>query len=503
MSEMSFQQNQIQTQLQIMSQRQIQSLEILSLGVADLREAIYKAVDENPALGIVEDRLASGADVKKRNGTFDNTRVSSVRSFASDEASDTFQATLEAQEDKRESLQEHLMRQWNTISMDSHMHALGEKLIYNLSENGFHRLAPVSLLNVNDSSETPGLLEKCISMIQALDPPGTCTSSPEESLLVQARLLPDAPDIALLILDGHFDFLNPPVAAKVEKKILSFLDEQKKMFASVSVEKGYDDIIVNEERVQDAIDFIRTLDPYPARDYTVTETHFVAPEIYVTEIPSEEISESDDSDDSDDEKSGVVWSGGKALRVKVVSGSLPRLGVNREFVRLSKADKGVSAQEKKLLSSSVKKAQDFMQILEMRKNTLEKAAFEIVRIQGDFFSKGPGFLKPFKQSELAEILGVHESTVSRLANEKYLQCKWGLFELKYFFSAAVMSAGGDVSRDSVLMEISKILEEHKDDKKKLSDQKLCDILAERGIKIARRTVAKYRSQLNIASSYAR
>ena len=176
---------------------------------------------------------------------------------------------------------------------------------------------------------------------------------------------------------------------------------------------------------------------------------------------------------------------------------------------------------------------------------------EIVKAQGEFFAKGPGHLLPLQQKVLAQKLGVHESTVSRAVNGKYIRCQWGLFELKYFFAAAIPGAGSSVgagtsvgassnvgagsnistsstagsdlespdykntsllsssdtaspiTKENVVEEIKKILKEHQSDGKKLSDQKISDLLAARGIKVARRTVAKYRGQLNIDSSYTR
>ena len=120
-------------------------------------------------------------------------------------------------------------------------------------------------------------------------------------------------------------------------------------------------------------------------------------------------------------------------------------------------------------------------------------------MQHEFFKKGPGNLAALKQKDVADILGVHETTISRMANSKYIQCQWGLFEVKYFFTNAV----SDTSKDQVLFQIKQILEEHKNDSKKLSDQKVADALAAKGINVARRTVAKYRAQLNIESSYNR
>ncbi|MBP5174646.1 MAG: RNA polymerase sigma-54 factor, partial [Treponema sp.] len=145
-----------------------------------------------------------------------------------------------------------------------------------------------------------------------------------------------------------------------------------------------------------------------------------------------------------------------------------------------------------------------------------KASELIVKRQHAFFEKGPGNLVPMKQEDLAKELGVHESTVSRLARSKYIQCSWGLFEVGYFFVSEVARKENGATKDSgetqegeaftkdrIIGMIEGILSEHAGDGKKLSDQKISEILSEKGVSISRRTVAKYRSQMNIASSYER
>ena len=185
----------------------------------------------------------------------------------------------------------------------------------------------------------------------------------------------------------------------------------------------------------------------------------------------------------------------------VANGVVGRTTVYEDPVREGK--RGISDVEE-----SVRSANDFMESLAFRKKTLLLACQQIVRLQKDFFEKGPRYLKPLRQKDIAAIINVHEATISRMANEKYLRCSQGLFKLSFFFTNAVGQNLPETeeipaSKQGVMAELEKILEEHKDDKKALSDQKIADILLERGIKIARRTVAKYRSQLNIDSSYSR
>ncbi len=484
MAGFSFQQQQTLSQIQTLSQRQIQALELLSLGSQDLRSAVYKEAEENPALIIKKDALESGAELRIRaKGPFDSTRIASVGATGM-QASDNFQAVLESKADLRESLQEHLLSQFNMLPLLPEEKAVGEKLIGNLDSRGFHILAPVSLLDKNDPHQTQEVLDKCLSVIRQLDPVGTCTANTEESLLVQAKLLPSAPPLALFLLDGHFDFLNPPQGAKIAKKVLAYREAQSKLFG-VQEAKMYREMVVSEDSANQALSFIRTLDPYPARDYSSTETNYVTPDVYVERADEAE----------EDFSKGIVVTPEGAWQLRLAKDSLPQLEINPSYQKYKAGNE--------MLNQGIKKAADFMDMLAYRQNLVLQASCIIVKMQHEFFAKGSGHLAPLRQQDVATVLGVHETTISRMANSKYLQCAQGLFEIKYFFTNAVSSASSSVSKDKVQHEIEKILEEHKDDKKKLSDQKISDILQERGITVARRTVAKYRSLMNIESSHNR
>ncbi|MBP5450665.1 MAG: hypothetical protein J6Y16_00345 [Treponema sp.] len=498
MADFSFSQaqTQVQSQVQVMSQRQIQSLEILSLRSTDLREAIYKAAEENPALEILRDRLESGVDVRKRNIAYDTTKLSSVKSKELENASDSFQATLEARADEKKPLQDHLLHQLNMVELSESENALGQRLIQNLDERGFHRLSPISLLEPKDKNQNEQSLRHMMELIQGFDPTGTCTSGPEESLLVQARAK-NADPLVLFILDGHLDFLDPPSAPKVQRKIEAFIQKQKSLFgADTSL---IDSLVINEVSVDSAISFIKTLEPLPASNFSSSGTHFVAPDISIEDKGEDKGAMTED----ELKVKGLYPAGGRIWRIRVSGQALPEISLSRSLLDSLNLP-GIKESDRKVMEQNIRQAEDFIQTLELRKSTLEKAAVQILRQQTEFFKRGPGHIKPFLQSELAKILQVHESTVSRLANGKYLECQWGFFELKYFFSHSSSTVGGqNSSKEAVLHKIEEILKEHKNDPKPLSDSKLCSLLEEEGIQIARRTVAKYRSQLNIASSYSR
>ncbi len=483
MAQVSLSQRQAQTlsQTQVMSQRQIQSLKILSLSSEDLREKIYEEAEKNPALEI--------PNMEQTHRTPGDTRVSAKSSKMSEEASDRFLAALEAKADERTSLKEHLLSQFTVLPLSQSELELGKTLIHNLDEKGFHILSPLSLLDKKDPKQTPSLLEHCLSLLQSLDPAGTCTRNTEESLFVQAKQR-NAPPLALFLLDGNLTMLDPPLASKVLKKISDYKKTQASLFGAR--ENPYlKDAKLTEEGVEEAVRFIRTLDPFPARDYGTSDTHYIAPDIYVERTDG----------DGEDLLKGIISHKGHQWTLRLSNQNIPMPYLNREMLSLA-------TKENAEIRKNVAAAKDFIQLLEFRQNTIFAAASIIVKRQAEFFAEGPGHLVPLRQQDVAEALGVHETTISRMANSKYLQCEWGLFALKYFFTGSVSrsakGSGEEVSRDKVLGEIKEILLQNENaSAKKMSDQHIAEALAERGIHIARRTVAKYRSLLSISSSYER
>ncbi|MBP5157857.1 MAG: hypothetical protein ILP18_08315 [Treponema sp.] len=457
---------------------QIQALEILSLGSDDLREAIYREVQENPALIITRDGAAG--NIRLRRSLDGQTRVSSSGT-AGELESDRHQAALEAHADTRLPLQDYLLSQLHILNLTPVEMEIGERLIGNLDSRGFHILAPVSLLHRESPGEDEVTLQKLLSIVQGLDPPGCCCTNTEESLLVQARQRPEAPQLALFLLDGHFDFLNPPVVSSIVRKIKSFLEVQSTLFGA-KMDPAWEEMLVDAEAVEEALAFIRTLDPFPARDYSTAETHYVSPDVYVEKL------QDDDGSVKEDFGRGIVVQGGCIWQVRLASAGIPSVAVNPSYENYAEQDKS------SVVNGGIRKAKDFIRALENRQDTLLRGTCMIVKRQHAFFKSGPGNLVPFTHKDVASVLGVHESTISRLASSKYLQCPWGLFALKFFFMAAVGSESGQTaSRDKIKAEIEKIVREYKGEKK-LSDQKISDMLAQRGFAVARRTVAKYRAE---------
>lgn len=477
-------------QAQVMSQRQIMSMNFLAMGTEDLKEKIYDEVAKNPALEISDNSFDGEFNYNERSRStiHEKNKVSS----AAVQASEDFQKALESSPDTRESLQHHLIHQLNMIKLRKDEKDLCEKLIYNLDTKGYHILAPESIAKENED-----ILDDCLFVVQNLEPVGCAVKNVWESLIVQTKYLfsehsdlkiSDVNEDLVIFLLSNSSFMENPQSHKILKKIELYVKEQKSKFALPEKELAILDMCSNvtETDIDNAISFIKTLNPFPAADYGNSNSYEISPDVFIDEVVDENAIEGEPK---------LVY------EIKLSNANLPEVSVSKSFVDNSK--KFGKDGEKLILD-----AKNFINDLSFRASTLEAASKILLDVQHSFFERGPGYIVPFRQRDMAEKLKVHESTVSRLANEKFLKCKWGTFPFKYFFSNSVK--GGNYenaspvdSKDFVKNEIAKILESHKDDKKKLSDQKISDMLKNIGINIARRTVAKYRGELNISSSYDR
>ena len=475
------------SQVQVMSQRQIQSLEILSLGSDELREKIFSEVERNPALEIVRD-TPSDSSIESSIKNLSQEKNDHSAEFTSDyehyasssssaiEASDKFNAMIEATPDERETLQDHFLSELNLLELDNQTKEYCTLIIGNLDSKGHHILAPESLSKDFSSEEGEKKLQSCLKIIQNIEPVGCAVKDVWESLLVQAKIKGGYNHALYFLLDGHADMLNPPQSAKVLKKISFYRDNIRKLFGLPESQEAIlkQTELYTEKDIDEAISFIKTLDPNPASQFSSSPSSYIEPDVKVEKALSEE--------------------GEEYYKISLSKGLLPEVAVTKDF---DFSNGG------KFAKNTIKEAKAFLNEIAFRESTLLSAVNEIVKAQRAFFDKGPRYLSPLTQKNIAETIGVHEATISRMASKKYLQCEWGLFELGYFFTNAVGGESSNTSQEGVKVEIEAILKEHAGDKKPLSDQKIADILAERGIKIARRTVAKYRSSLNINSSYTR
>ena len=292
--------------------------------------------------------------------------------------------------------------------------------------------------------------EYIIEVIQDLDPPGICARNVSESLYLQLERLGKKDSLAAIIVRDHLPYL------------------ETRNFKALSRATGK-----KRPELERAVSYIISeLTPYPGLPYATDQTNYIVPDVYVKKIDGEYVIQLNDDD-------------------------LPRLKLSSAYQDLLKNDKTMEKESRQYLSNKMKNADWFIKSLYQRQRTIYKVMDSILRFQYDFFENGAEHLKPLILKDVADDIEMHESTVSRVTSNKYTHTPQGIYELKYFFSTAIPREGGDsMAAESIKTMVRKMIQ-NEDKKSPLSDNSISLKLAERDIKIARRTVAKYREQLKI------
>lgn len=448
----------IQGQQLKMNPQLFQSIQLMAMPIQELKFRIEEELQANPALEVVEDNSTVSIDETDSAGTteeYDFFEDSSDPGYTSssydDEASENKRRFMEGALSKPESLHDHLLWQLRLQPIDDRQFEIGESLILNLDENGFHRDPVASLF---EQAELPRV-SQMVEIIRGFEPLGTCVSDYRESLLVQAQADLSRPEASDAIIENYLDLLERGKHQEIAKKLRIEVFE-----------------------VEEALEFIKSLTPFPGRLFSSDQPTYVVPDVMV-----------------------VMREGQFVLIMN--DEEIPVLGVSDSFSDLGKSNDGKDV--KKFVKSKVKDARWFIQSIRQRNETLKKTSMAIIEFQRDFFLKGSKYLVPLTLKDIAGEVGVHEATISRISNGKYMQTEWGIFEIKYFFTNSISGAGSSGSRFSKegVKQIIKELLEDEATEKGLSDQEIANILESKGIKLARRTVAKYRKELSISSSYDR
>ncbi len=439
-----------------MNPQLFQSIQLMAMPIQELKFKIQEELEKNPALEMIEDKSEISLEELKEKPTeefeyFENSSDPGYPRSYNDEASDSKRKFMEGAIARPESLQDHLLWQLRLQPVPKQWFTIGELLIQNLDAEGFHRTPPETLVNPADLDVLPEVL----NLIQSFEPMGTCTRDYIESLIIQARLSPNTPDRTIELLENHFKLLEKNKKAEIVKKMK-----------------------LDDSELQKILTFIKTLNPFPGRKFSIEDTTYVVPDLMVRMKEGEFVLILNDEE-------------------------IPVLGVNSFYTSMLH-EKKREADLKSFVRTNLKNARWFIRSIHQRNETLLKIARAIIEFQRDFFMKGPKHLIPLTLKDIAGEVGVHETTVSRISNAKYIQTEWGIYELKYFFTNSISGAGSTGSRFSkqgVKEIIREIIQE--EEGRSLSDQKISGILKERGISLARRTVSKYRRELDIDSSYLR
>lgn len=466
---MNFNLNLVQTQKLIMTPELKQAIEILQFNALELNEFINEELLNNPIL----ERLAtevdeeSHADKPEQEFEYDLDKGDAkevdwedmINYF--DESKPlgltTYNADSEINYDNfvadEETLKDYLDMQLKFSKLDDDVVKICEYIIENIDDNGYLQMKNEEAMMIFNRSHDE--IEQLVRLIQTFDPPGVGARNIKECLLIQMYQQGFEESLEELLVTDHLEELSEKKFVQIAKKIGE-----------------------TAERIQQAYDYIKTLEPKPGRSFSSTrDVRYVIPDVYVEKVKDEYV-------------------------VTVNESASPRLQINGFYKSMmSQFNKDTLTNE--YLSKNLQSALRIIKSIEQRRNTIYRVCKAIIEYQVDFFEKGMLYLRPLNLKDIADEIEVHESTVSRAVNGKYMQCPNGLFEIKYFFQSGVKGASGEgVSSESVKSVMKEMIDKE-DSKKPLSDQFIADELVKAGINISRRTVAKYRDELNIPPSSKR
>ncbi|MCB0386484.1 MAG: RNA polymerase factor sigma-54, partial [Bdellovibrionales bacterium] len=355
----------------------------------------------------------------------------------------------------RQTLHDHLMWQAGLAGFNDEEMASVTILISYVDDDGYIKV-PLEQIAEEEGLEILDL-EEIIPFIHEFDPPGVGARNLKECLLVQAKHLEEDTNDLVQLINEHLK------------------DLEKKNYPAIAKAMG-----LEMEDVIEMCKIIYSMDPKPGRAYLPQDTHFITPDVYVYKV-------------------------GDEYMVALNEDGLPRLRISNLYKNVLKggAANGANPEAQEYIQDKLRSALWLIKSIAQRQRTIYKVTESIVRHQRDFFDKGPAFIKPMILRDIANDIGMHESTVSRVTTNKYVHTPRGIFELKYFFNSGINKTDGDsLASESVKLKIKQLVGEE-DPKNPLSDQKIVELLKKEGIKIARRTVAKYRDVLKILPSSKR
>jgi RNA polymerase sigma-54 factor len=359
---------------------------------------------------------------------------------------------------KTTTLEEHLMWQLSMTNLTDEEMKFGSLIVGNLSDEGylnasFEDIAAEAGLELEDAEEV-------LKIIQNFDPVGVGSRNLRECLLLQAKFLTPRQELVEKIIAEHLS------------------DLEKKNYNGIAKTLG-----VGLPQVIEATKVIMEFEPKPGRNFVSGDTHYITPDIYVYKVADEFV-------------------------ISLNEDGLPKLRISpyyKSVLQNAKSDPTKNSKDtKEYVQEKLRSAVWLIRSIHNRQKTIYKVTEAIVRRQRDFFDKGVQFLKPMILKDVANDIGMHESTISRVTTNKYVHTPVGIFELKYFFNSSIQSSdGSEALASEAVKEKLRQLVAKEDPKNPLSDQKIVELLAKDNIDIARRTVAKYRDMLGILSSSKR
>ena len=462
--------------------RMLQALRFLQVPWPELRELVRAELESNPvleekpsdgegALAGPEPLAATASDEVDQENDFEpddfGREIDALEQMLEprplEEAPGTPTVSPEAEEKRQffldsitapPSLHAHLEEQLNESGLDEAEKQAGAYVIGNVDDNGW--LAADVAEIARESGVPEAAVRAALAVVQEFDPPGVAARDLKECLLIQLkRAGHGAESPAARLVAEHLEELGSQTAAQLAQST------------------GLD-----ETAVADALKTIAALDPKPGLKFSAPPAVYVTPEVDIRKTAE-----------------GIYV-------VEPVRDALPRLRISAEYEAMLE-DPETAAEAKKYLAEKIRAGQFVLDSLHQRRTTIRRIAEEIAAAQGDFFEHGISKLKPMTMGAVAEKIGVHETTVGRAVSGKYARTPQGVFELRFFFTGGLQTAdGGSISTEAVKEAVAKAIA-HEDVRKPLSDQAIADKLNGQGLKVARRTVAKYREELGLPPAHKR
>jgi len=453
----------------VMTPQLQQALKLLQMSRLELLQTIRQEILENPVLmeeiETTEIPEESVPDVEKEipdsememlmdfnwEAYLDSHSLSSSYpdNYEMSESAPNYENFVQA----RSSLYRDLLWQWRLSSPDERTFEIGKYIIGNLNDNGYlnaiYEDVSKDLEALNPTEEE---FETTLALIQQLEPPGIAARDLSECLLLQLRTKTPRNLIAEEIVENHLDLMKRRDVPALAKKLS-----------------------VSQEVIIEAFQLITDLDPKPGRTYTQDPIYHVIPDVYIYKV--------------DDE-----------FLIVLNNEDIPTLRINPLYRTLLKKKGDLTKEAREFIEKKMRSAIWLIKTVQQRHKTIYRVTESIVRFQREFLENGIRYLKPMILKDVADDIGMHESTVSRVTQGKYISTPQGLFEFKFFFTSSVKSTqGGNVSAESVKHMIRQIIL-NEDPKNPLSDEQIVTLLKRYHIKIARRTVAKYREAMKILPS---
>lgn len=458
------QQTQSLSMQQVLAPQLQQSLAILQAPVLELRTLVQQELTENPMLE--EDDVKPEGESTEEQDNFEEefAELAKLDEEWKDYMSQTSAYSSRSEEDEErrqhffesivspETLQQHLLSQLTSADLSPPDLKLAELLIGNIDDNGFLTTTPAEISkNIGLDQST---LERVLEVIRTFHPVGVGAYDLRDCLLIQLKRLGKAGGLEWRIIDGHINELA------------------KKRYPDIARKLG-----TTVDHVQQAANFIATLSPRPGQIFTADPHNYVLPDVTIEKIAGE-------------------------YTIMLNGEQIPHLRISNTYKDLM-AQKDNTDGIRDYVRDKIRSGKFLIKSIHQRQQTIWNISNEILQRQLEFFENGPSHLRPMTMAQVAEAVGVHETTVSRAISGKYIKTPQGVYEMKYFFTPGYKTQDGTVMSNTSVKEALADLIRNENPIKPLSDKEIVDTLSERGIPIARRTVAKYRNELNILPSNMR